>query len=106
MQAKRIAVGLDRGEQKLAAHRRADLAHAERRARPARERRAAAPPRPDVIDLAVVGDEEDFVRRVTEARGMLDRFVYCEHLRPAFAYVEQRPLPIAQARDHDAVAAG
>src|SRR5207244_5998104 len=99
-QAKRIAVGFDSSEQKLAPYRRADLAHAVGRAGPARERSAAAPPRPHVVDLAVIGDEEDLIRRVAEARRVLDRFIGDQTDRGSLAYINERPPTIAQARDH------
>ena len=106
LQAKRIAVGFDRGEQKLAPYGRADLAHAVGRARPAGERRAAALPRPHVVGLAVIGDEEDFIRRVAEARRVLDRFIGGQNDRRSLADINECPPAIAQARDHHAAPPG
>ena len=67
LQPKGAAVGFDRREKQLATHGRADLAHAERSAGPARQWGAASP-RPHVVALAVIGDEKYFIRGIGKTR--------------------------------------
>ena len=72
VRAQDIAVGLDRGEEDLAAKRRADFTYAVRSVGPARQQAGAD--RPNVVDLSVIADEEH-VLPIAEARRVLDRRV-------------------------------
>jgi len=54
--------------EQLAFDRAADFLDSVARFGPAREATVAAPPRPDVVHVAVVGDEVDIVRRIAEPR--------------------------------------
>ena len=104
--AQHVAVGLDRRHEHFTAQRRADFLDAVPRFGPAREAAVAAPPRPDVVDVAVGGHEIDLIRRIAEARRVLDRPVGEEHGRLAFGDSHERPALVAQARHDHGLALG